>query len=202
MSSFWQWGCSIWKNTLWSFDRSNVWPILTSPMPNLHVSHIGVVPEADGSAFSINEHKDPQYTTVTYTLFDTVVHTISTQDPRALLAKLDNLPRGLWTSRNEAYYIDTCLPIGCSISCKIFETVSAFLEWAVKFKTQHDTVHYYLDDFIFISKSNSDIFSTLIFLIFINISRFKRCSFQSMRKFQNVVYGNFALQQTLKVTEW
>lgn len=58
-------------------------------MPNLHVSHIGVVPEADGSAFSINEHIDPQFTTVTYTSFETVVQTIGTIGPRALLAKLD-----------------------------------------------------------------------------------------------------------------
>lgn len=75
-------------------------PYLLPPMPNLHVSPIGVVPKADGGwrmithlsyppSFSINEHKDPQFTTVTYTSFDTVVQTISTLGPMALLAKVD-----------------------------------------------------------------------------------------------------------------
>lgn len=63
---------------------------------------------------------------------------------------------------NGAYYIEKCLPFGCSISCKIFEPFSTFLEWAVKFKTQLDTVHHYLDDFIFIGKSNSDNCSALM----------------------------------------
>lgn len=63
---------------------------------------------------------------------------------------------------NGAYYIDKCLPFGCSKSCKIFETLSTFLEWAVKFKTQLDTVHHYLDDFIFIGKSNPDNCSALM----------------------------------------
>lgn len=83
-------------------------------MPYLHVSPIGVVPKADGGwrmithlsyqpSFSINENIDPQFTTVTYTSFETVVQTIGTIGPRALLAKLDiemlwpsaNLPKGL-----------------------------------------------------------------------------------------------------------
>lgn len=160
-------------------------PYLLPPMPNLHVSPIGVVPKADGGwrmithlsyppSFSINEHIDPQFTTVTYTSFDTVVQTISTLGPMALLAKVDikNAFRllpiypgdfellGIYI--NGAYYIDKCLPFGCSISCKIFETFSTFLEWAVKFKTQLDTVHHYLDDFIFIGKSNSDNCSALM----------------------------------------
>lgn len=154
-------------------------PYILPPMTNLHVSPIGVVPKADGGwrmithlsyppSFSINEHIDPQFTTVTYTSFDTVVQTISTLGLMALLAKVDikNAFRllsicpgdfellGIYI--NGAYYIDKCLPFGCSISCKIFETFSTFLEWAVKFKTQLDTVHNYLDDFIFIGKSNSD----------------------------------------------
>lgn len=160
-------------------------PYLLPPMPNLHVSPIGVVPKADGGwrmithlsyppSFSINEQIDPQFTTVTYTSFDTVVQTISKLGPMALLAKVDikNAFRllpiypgdfellGIYI--NGAYYFDKCLPFGCSISCKIFETFSTFLEWAVKFKTQLDTVHHYLDDFIFIGKSNSDNCSALM----------------------------------------
>lgn len=64
-------------------------PYFTPPMPNLHVSPIGVVPKADGgcrmithlaylTSASINDHIDPQFTSVTYTSFDTVVQTMST----------------------------------------------------------------------------------------------------------------------------
>jgi hypothetical protein len=32
------------------------------------------------------------------------------------------------------YYIDKCLPMGCSISCKTFEHFSTFIHWLVCFK--------------------------------------------------------------------
>lgn len=92
-------------------------------------------------------------------------------------------------------------PLWVLNTCKIFETVSTFLEWAVKFKTQHDTVHYYLDDFIFISKSNSDNFSTLIFFDIHKYLEIQTMFIPKYEKIPNVVYGDFALQQTLKVTE-
>jgi hypothetical protein len=31
-----------------------------------------------------------------------------------------------------SYYIDKCLPMGCSVSCKLFETFSTFLQWSWK----------------------------------------------------------------------
>lgn len=69
-------------------------------MPNLHVSSIGVVPRADGGcrmithlsyspSASINDHIDPQFTSVTYTSFDTFVQTISTLGQGTLIAKVD-----------------------------------------------------------------------------------------------------------------
>lgn len=64
---------------------------------------------------------------------------------------------------NGAYYIDKCLPFGCSISCKIFEAFFHFLRMGCQIKTQLDTVHHYLDDFIFIGKSNSDYCSTVMY---------------------------------------
>lgn len=54
-----------------------------------------------------------------------------------------------------AYYIDKCPPIRCSISCKIFEKFAVFLKWAIKQRTGLDTVHYYLDDFIFAGGANT-----------------------------------------------
>lgn len=32
------------------------------------------------------------------------------------------------------FYFDKCLPMGCSISCAIFEKFSTFLQWVVKEK--------------------------------------------------------------------
>ncbi len=30
---------------------------------------------------------------------------------------------------NGSYYIDTCLPFGCSVSCALFEKFATFLDW-------------------------------------------------------------------------
>lgn len=73
-------------------------PYFTLPMPDLHVTPIGVVPKADGGwrmithlsyppSASINDHIDPQFTSVTYTSFDTVVQTISTLGQGVLIAR-------------------------------------------------------------------------------------------------------------------
>jgi hypothetical protein len=155
-------------------------PFLSPPMPNLYISPMGVVPcksrwwVADKyslilpPSLSINDHIDPAFTTVTYTSFDTVIQTISHLGPGALLAKSDIKNAFQLLPINPAdfellgihikgeYYIDKCLPFGCSISCKIFETFSTFLEWAVRFKSNFHTVHHYLDDFIFAGHHNSN----------------------------------------------
>lgn len=47
------------------------------------------------------------------------------------------------------YYIDKCLPIGCSVSCKVFEEFATFLQCVVKQKTCLSTIDHYLDDVIF-----------------------------------------------------
>lgn len=31
-----------------------------------------------------------------------------------------------------SYFVDRCLPMGCSISCALFEAFSSFFEWAVR----------------------------------------------------------------------
>lgn len=63
-------------------------PFLQPPMPNIHVSPIGLVPKSDGGmrmiihlsyppSSSINTYIDPKDTTVTYTSFDIVGNTMS-----------------------------------------------------------------------------------------------------------------------------
>jgi hypothetical protein len=157
------------------------WPDLltTPPVHNLHVSPIGVVSKSDGGwrmithlsyppSICINNHIDPVYTSVNYTSFDTVIQTISHLGKGALIAKADiksafRLIRVhpadfelLGLNMNGKFYVDKCLPFGCSISCKIFEICSTFLEWLVRKKSEVETVHHYLDDFIFAGSSYSN----------------------------------------------
>lgn len=148
------------------------------PLHNLHVSPIGVVPKADGGwrmithlsyppSNSINHHIDPVHTSVKYTSFDTVVQTISLLGKGTFIAKVDiksafRLIRVhpadfelLGLHMNGSFYIDKCLPFGCAISCKIFEMFSSFLEWLVIAKSGIETVHHYLDDFIFAGSAHT-----------------------------------------------
>lgn len=154
-------------------------PFKNPPMQNLHISPIGIVPKADGGwrmimhlsyppQISINHNIDPIYTTVTYTSFDRVIETISQVGVGAVIAKCDiksafRLIRVypgdfelLGLCFKGKYYFDKCLPFGCAISCKIFEMFATFLEWLVREQTNLQTVHHYLDDFIFIGNPNTD----------------------------------------------
>ena len=58
---------------------------------------------------------------------------------------------GFWF--NGEYYYDKCLPMGCSISCSLFETFSTFLEFKVCQLTQSEFITHYLDDFMFVGSS-------------------------------------------------
>ena len=71
---------------------------------------------------------------------------------------------------DDKYYIDKCLPMGCSISCNIFEKISTFLHRLVEKKFGLSTLDHYLDDFIFAGIENSDQCKTLM-NYFLNISQ-------------------------------
>ena len=60
-----------------------------------------------------------------------------------------------------SFYYDRCLPMGCSISCALFEKFSTLLEFRVKFVTKSSSVTHYLDDFLFVGSSRSSC-STLL----------------------------------------
>ena len=46
------------------------------------------------------------------------------------------------------FFFDKCLPMGCSISCALFETFSTFVEWKVRSLSGRKEVDHYLDDFL------------------------------------------------------
>ena len=153
-------------------------PSAFPPFSNLHVSPVGLVPKADGGwrmithlsfppESSINSHIDNQFTSVKYTSFDQVIHAILTIGRGAFLGKMDIKSAfrlipirpqdfhllGFYFEDN--FYIDKCLPFGCSVSCNTFEKFSTFLEWLIRTITETQTIHHYLDDYIFISSTEN-----------------------------------------------
>ena len=52
---------------------------------------------------------------------------------------------------NGLYYYDRCMPMGCSSSCKTFETFSSALDWLAKTKLQISSILHLLDDFLIVA---------------------------------------------------
>lgn len=148
-------------------------PFKQIPISNLRLSPIGLVPKGDNSGWrlithlsfpksnSVNYYIDPNETVVQYSSFDSVIQMIANLGKGAFIGKRDIksafrlLPifpgdfdlLGFKFQGN--YFIDKCLPMGCSISCKVFEEFSTFLQWATKHRSKATTIDHYLDDFIF-----------------------------------------------------
>ena len=53
------------------------------------------------------------------------------------------------------YYYDRCMPMGCSSSCKTFETLSTAMEWIAQNKLKINHIIHLLDDFLIVAKSQS-----------------------------------------------
>ena len=127
-------------------------PFQTLPISNLRTSPIGVVPKGDNSGWrlithlsfpkfnSVNSFIDPEETSVKYTSFDSVIQMIAKIGKGANIGKRDIksafrlLPIYpgdfdlLGFKFDDMYYIDKCLPMGCSISCKVFEDFATFFK--------------------------------------------------------------------------
>ena len=148
-------------------------------MSNFHVSPIGVIPKSDGgwrlithlsypAGSSINDGIDDELCSVEYTKFDKVADMVFSLEPGALMAKRDIksafclLPihpgdfHLLGICFQNKFYIDKCLPMGCKISCKLFEEFSTFLNWLVIFISKKKSTDHYLDDFIFCGQAHSN----------------------------------------------
>lgn len=153
-------------------------PFSNPPLPNMHISPIGLVPKSSGGwrmithlsyppSLGINAFIDPQLCSVKYSSFDSVVDMIAELGQGAELGKVDikNAFRLLPIYPGDfellgfkfqgKYYYDKCLPMGCSLSCAIFEKFSTFLEWATVENSGLDTLSHYLDDFIFAGSKGS-----------------------------------------------
>lgn len=106
---------------------------------------------------------------VSYTTVDDAIKQIKKPGKNCLLAKTDIasairiLPvhpddhELLGIQFNGDFYYDKCLPMGCSISCSIFETFSTALQWIACTKFGVPTMLHILDDFLFLGLPDSSI---------------------------------------------
>lgn len=146
-------------------------PFPYSPLHNLRLSPIGMVPKKDGTfrlihhlshpaGDSVNDYIDHKYCSVRYTPFEEALEMLEKLGSGALMARLDVksafrlLPvhpsdfQLLGYKINDYIYIDKCMPFGCSVSCAKFEKFASFLEWVLKTLCQSYNVVHYLDDFL------------------------------------------------------
>lgn len=160
-------------------------PFSVIPFPGLVVSPLGLVPKKEPGQFrlihhlshlvgcSVNDGIDPACCKVVYASFDAALRWVRRCGPGALMAKTDIeaafrlLPvhpdsfRWLGCFWDGGFFVDRCLPMGCSVSCSYFELFSTFLEWVVKQEAQIPSVLHYLDDFLFIGPAASRVCALL-----------------------------------------
>jgi hypothetical protein len=132
---------------------------IVDPFQTLPIDTLQISPKSDGKSWMmitplsysegrrVNDFIDPDLCTVRYTSFDNVVGMISKLGKKAELGVIDiksafRLLRVhpddfelLGIQIDGEYYIDRCLPMGCSISCKMFNQFSTFLHWLVEKKS-------------------------------------------------------------------
>ena len=150
------------------------------PLPTLRVSPIGLVPKKEPNEFrlihhlsyplgsSVNDYIDRQHCSVQYTSFDEAVHMVQDLGQNCLLFKMDIrsafrlLPLAvsefdqLGFKFKGQYYVEKCLPFGCSASCKKWELYATFLEFLVRKKAKSKNLLHYLDDFLGGGKSGTN----------------------------------------------
>lgn len=147
-------------------------PFVNKPISNLRISPIGLVEKADKSwrlithlsyphDNGVNDYIDQEFCAVRYSSFDHALEMISALGPCAKLGKIDIRSAFRLLIVNPAdfdllgimfegkYYVDKNLPMGCSISCSLFEKFACFLHWLVEKKSGISSLDHYLDDFLF-----------------------------------------------------
>ncbi|KAM3934865.1 uncharacterized protein RB166_002260 [Leptodactylus fuscus] len=163
-----------------------VGPFSSPPFHNLRVSPLGVVPKKEAGKYrlihhlshpkgsSVNDGIPRSDVSVSYVSFDRAVALLRVAGYAALMAKSDIesafrlLPvhpdcyHLLGCSLDGQYYYDSCLPMGCSISCQFFELFSSFLEWVVRYETRSRSIIHYLDDFLFVAPAGDSLCQRLL----------------------------------------
>ncbi|KAJ1089006.1 hypothetical protein NDU88_002160 [Pleurodeles waltl] len=155
-------------------------PFACPPLPNFIVSPLGIVPKKELGKYrmihhlsypkgaSVNDYLEEGSCSVGYASFDEAVDLVRAAGIGALMAKADiesafrllpvhpgsfHILGMKWAGQ---YFYDKCMPMGCAVSCSLFETFACFLEWALKEQKPPGSSLHYLDDFLFIGKAGSD----------------------------------------------
>lgn len=149
-------------------------PFNSPPFPDLRCSPLGLVPKSQPNEFrliqnlsfplgnSVNHFIPSDKTKVQFSKFDDAVFLVHRLGLGTLLGKMDiksafrllpihplDYPL-LGFKIGHQYYYDKCLPMGCSISCALFEKFSRLLHWIVCHLSGFDTIVHYIDDFAFL----------------------------------------------------
>ncbi|KAK6172556.1 hypothetical protein SNE40_016187 [Patella caerulea] len=163
-------------------------PYCTAPFVNLKLSPLGLVPKKTSGQFrlihhlsypkdgqtSVNSGIPPENTSVHYAGIQEAIRCVKLCGIGSFIAKTDvqsafriipihpsdhSLLGFRW---NEQYYFDTCLPMGCAASCKIFEAFSSALEWIAINKLHCGHMVHILDDFLFVGLSEGIVHQNLL----------------------------------------
>ncbi|XP_032231780.2 uncharacterized protein LOC116614660 [Nematostella vectensis] len=150
-------------------------PFAIPPFSPFRVSPLGVVPKKTPGEFrlihhlsfpkgiSINDGIMPANTSVRYATIEDAIRFIRHNGTSCYLAKTDiknafriipidpkDYPL-LGFKWRDSYYYDRCMPMGCSSSCKTFETFSTAVEWIARHKLHIHSILHLLDDFLIIA---------------------------------------------------
>ena len=110
---------------------------------------------------SVNDFIDEKLTAVQYSKFDNVISIIQTLCEHVKIGKIDIksafllLPcypgdfDFLGFKIGGMYYIDKCMPMGCSITCSTLEHFSKFVQWFVQKVLGLKNLDHYLDYLFF-----------------------------------------------------
>ena len=152
-------------------------PVLFPPPPFsvFRVSPLGLVPKKSPGEFrlihhlsfpkgsSLNDGISPENTRVTYATVADAIRFNKSVGSGCFLAKTDikkafriipinpqdyHLLGICWKG---LYYYDRAMPMGCSSSCKTFETFSTAIEWIAKQKLNIKYILHLLDDFLIVA---------------------------------------------------
>ena len=161
--------------------RLVVWLALFISFPFIHLEFLslGVVPKKTPGEFrlihhlsyprgsSVNDGIFPEHCSVSYATISDAIQHIKAAGPGCFLAKTDiknafriipihSQDHGLLGIRWKGlYYYDRCMAMGCSSSCRTFETLSSALEWIAQKKLKIDHIIHLLDDFLITAPSQT-----------------------------------------------
>ena len=202
-------------------------PFSQVPLPHFVTSPIGLHPKKEPGQFrlihdssqpsgkSVNDGIARDKASVKYQTVEDAVKLIVSAGRGSYLAKSDiksafrlipihpseyHLLGFRWLGQ---YYYDKCLPMGCSSSCRIFESFSTALHWIVQGRICNASVVHVLDDFLFVSPSRADCqaalseFKHICYLLGVPLAPDKTMGPSQILPFLGITLDTMAMQASL-----